>query len=67
MTPSLPQALLLSAVVFVMLVPPMLVLLSERSRGAAKVGWVVATCCLSWLAYAIFLACTRPRQRPSTR
>lgn len=44
-------------------VPPILVLISKRSRGGAKFGWFVVTSLFSWLGYVAFLIFTKPASR----
>ena len=46
-------------------VPPILVLISIRSRGSAKFGWFVVTSLFSWLGYVAFLIFTKPAPRSS--
>ena len=49
-------------IVFAIIVslPSLLVLMSNRSKGVAKLAWFVLTSLFSWLAYAIFLIVTKP-------
>ena len=46
-------------------VPPILVLISKRSRGGAKFFWFIVTSLFSWLGYVVFLIFTKPVPRLS--
>lgn len=57
--PGVMQILILLIIFIVAVVPPILVLSSNRSLGGAKFGWFVGTLFFSWLAYIVFLIATR--------
>ena len=65
MIPSFPQLLILLAIAFIFIVPPVLVLSSSRSHGGAKFGWFICTLFFSWLAYAVFLIMTQKQKDSS--
>lgn len=48
-------------VLLVLSLPPLFVLLSQRTRGRRKLWWVVLTSLFSWLAYIPYLLMTRRR------
>ena len=54
-----PGFLALGIVAFVYLTPLLWVLLSSRSRGAAKFGWFLVVVFFSWLGLAVFLIVSR--------
>ncbi|MFK8081811.1 MAG: hypothetical protein AB8B97_16110 [Granulosicoccus sp.] len=59
--PSVPQLLMLLFVAIGFVAPLVLVLLSKRTHGVAKVVWFIATILFSWLAYVALLVSTRNR------
>jgi len=59
--------LILLLILAVFLVPIIWVVLSSRSHGGAKPGWLVVVLLFSWLGFAVFLIVTQPsRNSPST-
>jgi hypothetical protein len=55
------------AILSVFLTPILWVLLSSRSRGGAKFGWLMIVLFFSWLGFAVFLIVTQTsRNRPIT-
>jgi len=40
---------------FILLLPPILVLISPRVGGSKKIGWFLIALFLSWLGYGLFL------------
>lgn len=42
------------------IVPPILILLSGRTEGGTKIGWLLATFFFSFLGYIAFLIFTKP-------
>lgn len=57
---SIWQLLIVFVIIFVILLPPIHVLVSSRSHGGAKFGWFAAVLLFSWLAYIAFLIATQP-------
>lgn len=48
------------AIILILTIFPFLhVLFSGRSDGGAKLGWLIAVLCFSWIAWAIFLIVTQ--------
>ena len=47
--------LTLFALVFLVMLPPLLILCSSRAKGAEKVGWAILALFMSWVGYAAFL------------
>jgi hypothetical protein len=59
--------IVLAIVLFIYLTPVIWVLLSGRSRGATKFGWLIVTVLFSWLGLAVFLIVTQATSnRPRT-
>lgn len=59
---GLPELTVWSLIVMIVLsLPPVFVLFSRRTSGAAKVLWFILTSLFSWLAYAPFLYVTRKK------
>jgi len=56
---SIPQLIILLILVLVTVVPPILVLSSNRSQGWAKFGWFVGALFFSWIAYIVFMIVTQ--------
>lgn len=59
---SIWQLLIIVAFVAGYLFPIIHVLVSKRSYGGAKFGWVIATVMFSLLAYCVFLIVTQPKK-----
>lgn len=49
----------LFALMFIYLAPAIWVLLSGRSHGGAKFGWLIVTLCFTWIGLAVFLILTQ--------
>lgn len=45
------------------LTPILWVLLSSRSRGGAKFGWLIVVLLFSWLGFAVFLIATQASRK----
>ncbi|WP_444957324.1 hypothetical protein [Microbulbifer sp. ZKSA002] len=52
--------ILLLALLLFFILPAAHVILSSRSHGGAKFGWVIGILVFSWVAYAAFLIITQP-------
>jgi hypothetical protein len=52
----------LAIVAFIYLTPVIWVLLSGRSRGGAKFGWLLVVLFFSWLGLAAFLIVTQAQR-----
>jgi hypothetical protein len=57
-----PMVWALAIVAFLYLTPVMWVLLSGRSRGGAKFGWLLVVLFFSWLGLAVFLIVTQAQR-----
>lgn len=53
------EQLLIAGVILFFILPPIWVLLSGRSHGGAKFGWLLVTLFFSWLGLAVFLIVTQ--------
>jgi len=62
--PSMMQIALLLIIVLVTVVPPILVLTSNRVDGGAKFGWFVGAVVFSWIAYIVFMIVTSKEKPP---
>jgi Na+/melibiose symporter-like transporter len=59
-------AVLVGLFLVIYVVPVLWVLLSGRSHGGAKFGWILVTIFFSWLGLAVFLIITQaPREEAS--
>jgi len=55
----MPQLLILVVILFLVIVPPVLVLISKRGTGNQKFLWFIAACLFSWLGYIGFRIATK--------
>lgn len=65
-SPSMLQEIVPFVIFFLIFVIPVIwVLLSSRSGGGAKFGWVIVTVFFSWIGLAVFLIATQSTKNRS--
>jgi hypothetical protein len=59
-----PYTIVVIVLAIIWIFPTVFVLLSGRSRGAAKFGWFLLSIFFGWVAFAVFLIVTQRRREP---